>query len=126
MGDIAKGVVIGVVVAILMLGLLLESEGLLFPNRQPAAMAPATAAMVRLGPDGPGDSVFGEDLTDAVVPASEGYDLCLGELRVLRPSMMTSSMPDSFCTVRRGDDGKWLVSTGGWQSCTVTCVKLGG
>jgi hypothetical protein len=131
--DIAKGVIIGVVVAILMLGLVIESQGILFARTEAPPPTPAVApgdgtappASVRLGPDGKADSFFGEDLVNASIPGSDGYNVCFGELRVLRPSMMISRMPDSFCSVAKDAAGKWVVSTGGWQQCQVVCFNTG-
>ena len=61
------------------------------------------------------------------MPGSQRYDFCFGELRVQRPSMMTTDMPTAFCTVtRKGKKGPWRISTGGWQECQAVCVKLGG
>ncbi len=101
MSDIAKGSVIGVIVAILMLGLLMESSGLLFGPRQPppapttpapTAPAPASTGLVWsvsvIGPDGTPGTPYGEDLAAAEVPGSEAYDFCaITGISVERPGI---------------------------------------
>ena len=82
--------------------------------------------VARLGPDGKPGSFFKDDVKNAVLPGSRRYDLCFGELRVQRPSMMTSDMPTAFCTVtRQSKKGPWRISTGGWQECQAVCVRIG-
>jgi hypothetical protein len=126
MSDIAKGAVIGVIVAILLLGVLAEWSGIL--NRPAAAPGgPLAFEVTRIGPDGKPDTPYGEELTDAEIPGSAGYLFCMvSETRIQRPGMMVSNMPDGFCRLSRGDGGKWLISTGGWQECEVSCLKAAG
>ncbi len=133
MSDIAKGSIIGVIVAIVMLSLLMEFSGMLSgggqPPAEPGPAAPSATGFSltvdRIGPDGKPDSDYGDELANAEVPGSEGYDFCaITGINVQRPSMLTSSMPDAGCVIERRDDGKWLVSTGNWQSCQVSCFKI--
>jgi len=126
-GDIAKGAIIGVVVAILMLGVLMEASGMLSGAAKPAPAAPMAfqLAVDRIGPDGKPDSLYGEDLAGAEVPGSDRYAFCaITGIVVQRPPMFTSNMPDADCAIERGDGGKWLVSTGGWQTCQVSCFRI--
>ncbi len=125
MSEAAKWTVVGVMVAVVLAGAVVGAVGI-WPGKNRPDHAKPSVTMVRLGPDGTAKSSFKEDQKDVAIPKSRGYDLCLGELRVQRPSMMTTDMPDAFCTVtRKGNKGPWRISTGGWQQCQAVCVKLG-
>ena len=84
---------------------------------------PALASLVvHIGPDGTSDTTFGDDVRGAVLPDSARFSFCYGDMLVRRPSMITTNMPDAFCTVsREGRSGPWRISTGGWQECQAVC-----
>lgn len=123
MNDMARGTIIGFMIAVILAGFVVavldfrtSGKG----NKQP----PAKVKVVRLGPGGKPGTFFGDGIKNAVVPGSQRYDMCFGELRVQRPSMITTDMPTAFCTVtRKGRKGPWRISTGGWQECQAVCVK---
>lgn len=128
MSDMAKGTVIGVLVAVVLAGFIVAALELWPPGRAkgPDRDRPGNVTVVRLGPDGKPGSSFEDDVKNAILPDSQRYDFCFGELRVERPSMITTDMPAAYCSVtRRGKKGPWRVSTGGWQQCQAVCVRLG-
>jgi hypothetical protein len=126
MNDMARGTIIGFMIAVILAGFVvavLDFRTSGKRNKEP----PAKVAVVRLGPGGKPGAFFGDDVRNAIIPGSQRYDLCLGELRVERPSMMTTDMPTAFCSVtRRAGKGPWRITTGGWQECQAVCVKLAG
>lgn len=123
----AKGTIIGVFIAVILAGFVVAVLDYWPPAKSPDRGRPTKVTVARLGPDGKPDAFFGDDVRNAVVPGSQRFDLCFGELRVQRPPMMTSNMPTSYCTVtRKAGKGPWRISTGGWQQCQAVCVKLGG
>ena len=124
MSDISRGVLVGVIVSILLMAVLAEAAGVLnHPTPPPAA----TLELTLIGPDGKPGTTYGDDLKDVEIPGSAAYPVCMvtGE-RVKRPPMFTDNLPDAYCQLTRGDGGKWLLSTGGFQECEVSCLKLGG
>ena len=126
MNDFAKGALAGA--GLVLLIVILVRHEILMTERQAATPAAApTVSLTAIGPDGSPDKLYGENLDKVEVPGSEAYQLCLvTEMKVQRPSMMTSDMPDSFCRLSPGEGGKWLLSTGGWQECGVSCFRLAG
>jgi hypothetical protein len=127
MNDMAKGTIIGVFIAVILAGFVVAVLDYWPPAKSPDRNRPAKVTVARLGPDGKPGTFFEDDVKSAIIPGSQRYELCFGELRVQRPSMMTSDMPTAFCTVtRKGKKGPWRISTGGWQECQAVCVKLDG
>lgn len=127
MRDWAMGIAAGAVVAVILAGAVVGALDLWGPAAHGAVPPPKPRppAVARIGPDGSDRTFFGDDVRNAIVPGSQKYDLCVGELRVQRPSMMTSDMPDAFCTVtRQSRMGPWRIGTGGWQQCQAVCIKL--
>lgn len=125
MSDMAKGTIIGVMVAVVLAGFLVAILDFTGRKKPPKEPQPAKIVVAHLGPDGTDRTFFGDDVRNAAIPRSQRYDLCVGELRVQRPSMMTTSMPDAFCKVtRQGKGGLWRVTTGGWQQCQAVCVRF--
>jgi len=121
MNDFAKGALAGAGL-VLLIAVLVRQEMMM--NERQAAATP-TVSVTAIGPDGSADKLYGENLDKVEVPGSETYPLCLvTEMKVQRPSMMTSDMPDSYCRLTPGGGGKWLLSTGGWQECGVSCFRL--
>lgn len=122
----AKGTLVGVLVAVILAGFVVA---VIDVTRKPELPGEgggrSKVAVARIGPDGTDATFFGDDVKDAEIPNSRRYDLCIGELRVQRPPMMTSDMPDSFCSVTRNGDGPWRISTGGWQQCQAVCLRVG-
>ena len=127
MSDMAKGTIIGVLVAVILAGFVVAVLDFRSSVKGPDRERPPKATITRLGPDGKPGSFFKDDVKNAILPNSQRYDLCFGELRVERPSMMTTDMPAAFCTVtRRSKKGPWRVSTGGWMECQAVCLRIGG
>ncbi len=125
MKGLATGIAAGAIIAVILAGGMVGAIDLWGPKAKPDRPRPNAAKIVRVGPDGTARTTFGDDVQNVIVPKSRGYDLCYGELRVQRPSMMTSGMPDAFCSLtRRSAKGPWRVTTGGWQECQAVCVRL--
>jgi hypothetical protein len=125
MNDMARGTIIGFMIAVILAGFVVAVLDFRKSDRG-RKEPPAKVTVVRLGPGGKPGAFFGDDVKGAVIRGSQRYDVCFGELRVQRPSMMTTNMPSAFCTVTRsGRKGPWRISTGGWQECQAVCVKLG-
>jgi hypothetical protein len=128
MNDMARGAIVGVLVAVVLAGgvvavLDFTSAG---KGRHPDRERPAKVKVVHIGPNDEPGSSFGDDVRNAVLRNSQRYDLCYADLRVQRPSVMTTQMPTAFCEVtRKGSKGPWRISTGGWQTCQAVCVKFG-
>jgi hypothetical protein len=126
MNDMAKGTIVGVLVAVILAGFVVAVLDFSSSGKDPGREHPARMTVTRLGPDGKPGSFFKDGVRDAILPKSQRYDLCFGELRVQRPSMITTDMPTAFCTVtRHGKKGPWRVSTGGWMECQAVCVRIG-
>ncbi len=125
MNDMAKGTIIGIMVAVILAGFVVA----VLDFRKSGTWVkepPARVTVVRLGPGGKPGTFFGDGLKAAAIPGSQRYDLCVGELRVQRPPMITTNMPTAFCSVtRKGRKGSWRITTGGWQECQAVCVKIG-
>jgi hypothetical protein len=129
MNDTAKGTIIGFMVAVILAGFVVAVLDFRASGNGDKAdkKPPAKVTVARLGPGGKPDAFFGDDLRNVVIPGSRGYDFCFGELRVQRPSMMTTNMPAAYCSVsRHSPKGPWRISTGGWQECQAVCVKFPG
>ena len=127
MNDMARGTIIGVFIAVILAGFIVAVLDYWPLPKGPDRDQPAKATVVRLGPGGKPGGFFGDDVRNAAIPGSQRYDLCFGELRVQRPSMITTDMPTAYCGVtRRSPKGPWRISTGGWQECQAVCVKLSG
>lgn len=126
MNDMAKGTIIGFMIAVILAGFavaVLDFTASSKGSKQP----PAKVTVARIGPGGKPGAFYGDNVNRAVIPGSQRYDVCLGEIRVQRPSTITSDMPTAFCTVtRNGRKGPWHISTGGWQQCQAVCVRFGG
>ena len=125
MSDMAKGTIIGVLVAVILAGFVVAILDFTAKHKPSDEPRPPKIAVARLGPDGTDSSFFGDDVKNAAIPRSQRFDFCVGELRVQRPSMITSDMPNSFCTVTRRTKGLWRMSTGGWQQCQAVCFRIG-
>jgi len=124
MKDLATGLAVGAMVAVVLAGGGVGALDLWAPGKPPPPSSSA-AAFARIGPDGTAHTFFGDDLRNEMVPRSRAFDLCVGEMRLKRPSMLTTGMPDAFCTVTRsGKKGPWRISTGGWQECQAVCARL--
>ena len=125
MKSLATATAIGVMMAVILAGLgvaILDTWG---PKPRPDRPKPHAAKVVRLGPDGSDRTFFGDDVAQAIIPGSQRHDFCVGEMQVQRPSMMTSNMPVSHCTVTRNSNkGPWRITTGGWQSCQAVCLSI--
>ncbi len=125
MSDMAKGGIVGVLVAVILAGFVVAILDFTAKHKPTDGPHPPRITIARIGPDGTDGSFFGDDVKNAAIPRSQRYQFCVGELRVQRPSMMTSDMPDSFCTVTRRAKGLWRMSTGGWQQCQAVCFRIG-
>lgn len=129
MNDMARGTIIGVLVAVALAGgavaaLEYTSAG---KGGHAGRDQSGKVTVVRIGPDNKRGSTFGDNVRNVVLRNSQRYDLCYADLRVKRPSMITTDMPTAFCDVtRKGKKGPWRISTGGWQTCQAVCVKFGG
>lgn len=126
MSDMAKGSIVGVFGAVILAGFVVAILDFTATHKPPDKPHPPKIAIARIGPDGTDGTFFGDDIENTAIPDSRRYDICVGELRVQRPSMMTSGMPDSFCTVTRRGRGPWHISTGGWQECQAVCFRIRG
>ena len=127
MNDITRATVIGIMIAVVLAGFAVAVldywPGLGGGVREKPAAPKVSIA--RLGPGGKPGAFFGDGLKNAVIPRSQRYDFCYGEMRVQRPAMLTTDMPTAFCAVsRQGRKGPWRISTGGWQECVAVCVRL--
>jgi len=125
MSDMARGSIIGVLIAVILAGFVVAMLDFTARHKPSDEPRPPGNAIARIGPDGTDASFFGDDVRNAPIPRSRPYDICIGELRVQRPPMMTSDMPDSYCTVTRRAKGLWRMSTGGWQQCQAVCFRIG-
>ena len=125
MRDVGAALAVGAMVAVVLAGGVvagLEVWGK--PKAKAPPPRPALSSVARIGPDGTARTRFGDDVRGAVLLNSQSYHFCYGDMRVTRPSMMTTDMPDAFCTVSRdGRKGPWRISTGGWQECQAVCFK---
>ncbi len=120
----AVGLAGGVIVAVILAGGVVGALELWGPGKRPPP-PPPPPGFARLGPDGTAQTAFGDDVRDVVIPGSQPFDVCYGEMTVQRPSMMTTDMPEAYCAVSRPEvRGPWRMSTGGWQSCQAVCVRL--
>jgi len=127
MNDMARGTIVGVLVAVALAGGAVAALEYTSAGKGGRADRdrPGKVTVVRIGPDNQRDSTFGDNVTNAVLRNSQRYDLCYADLRVQRPSMITTDMPTAFCDVtRKGKKGPWRISTGGWQTCQAVCVKF--
>jgi hypothetical protein len=125
MKDVGAALAVGAMVAVVIAGGVvagLEVWGGTTKRKPP--QPPAVSVVVHIGPDGTSRTRFGDDVNGATLANSRGFAFCYGDMRVKRPSMMTTDMPDAFCTVsREGRKGPWRISTGGWQTCQAVCFK---
>jgi len=126
MSDIAKGTAIGALLAVILAGSVVAVLDLTRAHKPGDDRDRPRIVVVRIGPDGTDATFFGDEVRDAAIPKSRRYDVCIGELRVQRPPMITSNMPDSFCEVARRGKGPWRISTGGWQQCQAVCIRIRG
>jgi hypothetical protein len=125
MKGLATGIAAGAIIAVILAGAVVGALDLWGAKAKPETPKADVAEVVRLGPDGTPRTTFGDDVHDAIVPRSRAYDFCYGDLRVKRPSMMTTGMPDAFCSLeRQSAEGPWRVTTGGWQDCQAVCVRF--
>jgi hypothetical protein len=125
MKGLATGIAAGAIIAVILAGAVVGALDLWGAKATPEPPEADVAEVVRLGPDGTSRTTFGDDVQDVIVPRSRTYDFCYGELRVKRPSMMTTGMPDAFCSLaRQSAKGPWRVTTGGWQDCQAVCVRF--
>ena len=129
MRNVGAALALGAMVAIVLAGGVvagLEVWGAKAKHKPPQRPEPASL-VVRIGPDGTARTRFGDDVRGAVLANSRRFAFCYGDMLVRRPSMITTNMPDAFCTVsREGRTGPWRISTGGWQECQAVCFKPAG
>jgi len=126
MNDMARGTIIGFVIAVILAGFVVAVLDVR-TSRKGGGEPPVDVKIARLGPGGKPGAFFGDNVNRAVIPGSRGYDLCFAELRVQRPPVFLTDMPTAYCSVtRKGRNGPWRISTGGWQECRAVCVRLGG
>lgn len=126
MKNLATALAIGVMIAVIIAGLALAVVDTWGPKpHHPDRPRPHAIKVERLGPDGTDRTSFGDNLRKAVIPGSNKHAFCFGEMKVQRPSMLTTDMPDSHCTVTRtGNKGPWRITTGGWQACQAVCMSV--
>lgn len=126
MKDVGAALAVGAMVAVVIAGGVvagLEVWGS-SSKRKPPPRPEATSLVVRMGPDGTSRTTFGDNVRGATLANSHRFAFCYGDMRVTRPSMITTDMPDAFCTVsREGRSGPWRISTGGWQTCQAVCFR---
>jgi hypothetical protein len=126
MNEMSRGIIVGIFVAVVLAGFTVAVLDYWPKLTVPSRDHSARVTVAHLGPGGKSSTAFGDGLKNAAIPGSQRYDFCFGEMHVQRPSMMTTDMPDAFCTVtRRGGKGPWRITTGGWQECRAVCVRLG-
>ena len=124
MKDVGAALAVGAMVAVVIAGGLVASLEVWGSGKNKPRQPEPVSTVVRIGPDGTSRTSFGENVRGAVLANSRRFAFCYGDMRVQRPSMMTTNMPDSFCTVsRQGRKGPWRISTGGWQQCQAVCFK---
>lgn len=126
MNDMARGTIIGFVIAVILAGFVVAVLDIRTSPKDGKA-PPVNVTVARLGPGGKPGAFFGDNVNRAVIRGSRHYDLCFGELRVERPPTITTNMPTAYCSVtRKGRNGPWRISTGGWQQCQAVCVRFVG
>jgi hypothetical protein len=125
MKEVAAGLAIGAMVAMVIAGGVVASLEVWGHDKGKSRPThPPVSTVVRIGPDGTARTTFGDDVRNAILRDSQRFAFCYGDMRVGRPSMMTTDMPDAFCTVsRQGNRGQWQF-TGGWQQ--PGCLLQGG
>ncbi len=126
MKSLATTVAIAVMIAVIIAGLAVAILDTWGPKPRPDhGPKPHAVNVVRLGPDGTDRTSFGDNAKKAIIRGSNKYDFCFGEMQVQRPSMLTTDMPTSHCTVTRGSKkGPWRITTGGWQTCQAVCISI--
>lgn len=125
MKEVAAGLAVGAMVAVVIAGGVVASLEVWGHDKGKShPKDPPVSTVVRIGPDGTSRTTFGDDVRNAILRDSQRFAFCYGDMRVGRPSMMTTDMPEAFCTVsRQGNRGPWRISTGGWQQCQAVCFR---